>query len=61
MQSLSKNLARLKERSNGTHSDAEFKQLLSTLEREKGKMITALDQLKSMKSDKSSLEELVIC
>lgn len=54
-------MSRWKERSNGTHSDAEFKQLLNTLEREKGKMTTALDQLKSMKSDKSCLEELVIC
>lgn len=58
---VTKNLSRWKERSNGTHSDAEFKQLLNTLEREKGKMTTALDQLKSMKSDKSCLEELVIC
>lgn len=49
-----------KERSNGTHSDTEYKQLLNTLEREKAKMTTALDQLKSMKSDKSCLEELVI-
>lgn len=53
-------MSRWKERSNGTHSDTEFKQLLNTLEREKGKMTTALDQLKSMKSDKSCLEELVI-
>ncbi|XP_022171411.1 nucleoprotein TPR-like isoform X3 [Myzus persicae] len=57
--SVTKNLSRWKERSNGTHSDAEFKQLLNTLEREKGKMATALDQLKSMKSDKSCLEELL--
>uniref|UniRef100_A0A2S2PQR5 NUA/TPR/MLP1-2-like domain-containing protein n=2 Tax=Schizaphis graminum TaxID=13262 RepID=A0A2S2PQR5_SCHGA len=57
--SVTKNLSRWKERSNGTHSDAEFKQLLNTLEREKGKMTTALDQLKSMKSDKSCLEELL--
>lgn len=54
-------MSRWKERSNGTQSDTEFKQLLNTLEREKGKMTTALDQLKSMKSDKSCLEELVIC
>lgn len=56
---VTKNLSRWKERSNGTHSDTEFKQLLNTLEREKGKMTTALDQLKSMKSDKSCLEELL--
>lgn len=58
--SAQKNIARWKERSNGAHSDAEYKQLLNTLEREKGKVTTALDQLKSMKSDKSCLEELVI-
>ncbi|VVC26804.1 Major intrinsic protein, conserved site [Cinara cedri] len=57
--SLQKNIARWKERSNVSHSDAEYKQLLNTLEREKGKMTTALDQLKSMKSDKSCLEELL--
>lgn len=57
--SIQKNIARWKERSTGSHSDAEYKQLLNTLEREKGKMTTALDQLKSMKSDKSCLEELV--
>lgn len=34
--------------------------MLNTLEREKGKMTTVLDQLKSMKSDKACLEELVI-
>ncbi|CAI6354434.1 unnamed protein product [Macrosiphum euphorbiae] len=56
---VTKNLSRWKERSNGTQSDTEFKQLLNTLEREKGKMTTALDQLKSMKSDKSCLEELL--
>lgn len=59
--SLQKSIARWKERSTGTHSDTEYKQLLNTLEREKSKMTTALDQLKSMKSDKSCLEELVKC
>ncbi|XP_050525478.1 nucleoprotein TPR-like [Daktulosphaira vitifoliae] len=57
--SAQKTIARWKERSTGSHSDTEYKQILNTLEREKGKMTTALEQLKSMKSDKSSLEELL--
>ncbi|XP_050441789.1 nucleoprotein TPR-like [Adelges cooleyi] len=57
--SAQKTIARWKERSTGSHSDAEYKQILNTLEREKGKMATALEQLKSMKSDKASLEELL--